>query len=91
MYEAVLAQFAQLWEALAARLTRVTQPLIRWVHQGHVAPVGCLVEAFVASESRGEILSPPENSVPQTIVLRYQEIGGLLCSKQRSNGTIVSI
>jgi hypothetical protein len=24
---------------------------------------------------RGEILRPPENSVPQTIVLRYQEIG----------------
>jgi hypothetical protein len=24
---------------------------------------------------RGEILSHPENSVPQTIVLRYQEIG----------------
>jgi hypothetical protein len=36
--------------------------------------------------SRGEILSHPENNVPQTIVLRYQEIGGILCTKQRSNG-----
>jgi hypothetical protein len=39
---------------------------------------------------RGEILSHPENSVPQTLVLRYKEIGGILCTKQRSNG-IVSI
>jgi hypothetical protein len=39
---------------------------------------------------RGEILSHPQSSVPQTIVLRYQEIGGILCTKQRSNG-IVSI
>jgi hypothetical protein len=31
----------------------------------------------------GEILRPPENSVPQTIVLRYKEIGGILCTKQR--------
>jgi hypothetical protein len=38
----------------------------------------------------GEILSHPENSVPQTLVLRYQEIGGILCTKQRSN-SIVSI
>jgi hypothetical protein len=27
---------------------------------------------------RGEILRPPENSVPQTIVVCYQEIGGKL-------------
>jgi hypothetical protein len=27
---------------------------------------------------RGEILSPPENSVPQTIVLLHQEIGGYI-------------
>jgi hypothetical protein len=39
---------------------------------------------------RGEILRPPENSVPQTIVLRFQEIEGILCTKQRSN-VIVSI
>jgi hypothetical protein len=39
---------------------------------------------------RGEIRSHPENGVPQTIVLRYQEMGGILCTKQRSNG-IVSI
>jgi hypothetical protein len=39
---------------------------------------------------RGEILCHPENSFPQTIVLRYQEIGGILCTKQQSKG-IVSI
>jgi hypothetical protein len=40
--------------------------------------------------TQGEILSHPENSVLQTIVLRYLEIGGILCTKQRSDG-IVSI
>jgi hypothetical protein len=33
---------------------------------------------ILALPARGEILSLPENSVPQTIVLRYQEIGGIL-------------
>jgi hypothetical protein len=37
---------------------------------------------------RGEILRPPENSVPQTTVFRYQEIGDILCTKQRSNGIV---
>jgi hypothetical protein len=40
--------------------------------------------------ARGEILSHPENSIPQTIVLRYLEIGSILCTKHRSDG-IVSI
>jgi hypothetical protein len=37
---------------------------------------------------RGEILRPPENSVPQTIVLRYQEIGDILRMKQHINGIV---
>jgi hypothetical protein len=42
-------------------------------------------------EIRGEILSHLENGVPQTIVvLRYQEIGGILSKKQRSNGIVLS-
>jgi hypothetical protein len=36
----------------------------------------------------GEILRHPENSVPQTIVVRYPEIGDKLCTKQRSNGFV---
>jgi hypothetical protein len=31
----------------------------------------------------GEILKSPENSVPQTIVFRYKEIGDKLCGKRR--------
>jgi hypothetical protein len=46
--------------------------------------------ALIEELTKGEILSHPEISVPQTIVLRNQEIGGLLSTKQRSNG-IVSI
>jgi hypothetical protein len=33
--------------------------------------------------SSGEIFRPPENSVPQTIVFRFKEIGGKLCTKHR--------
>jgi hypothetical protein len=39
----------------------------------------------------GEILSHPENSVPQAIVLRYQEIKGILCTKQRNNGIVSTV
>jgi hypothetical protein len=39
-------------------------------------------------QSIAEILRPPENSVPQIVVLRYQEMGGILCTKQRSNGIV---
>jgi hypothetical protein len=47
-------------------------------------------EAF-AGQYSGEILRPPDNSVPQTTVFRYQEIGGKLCAKQRSNGIVYGI
>jgi hypothetical protein len=47
-------------------------------------------KVLTTSDHRDEILSHPENSVPQSIVLRYQKIGGILYMKQRSN-CIVSI
>jgi hypothetical protein len=33
--------------------------------------------------TRGKILRTPENSVPQTIVFRYKDIGDKLCGKHR--------
>jgi hypothetical protein len=39
---------------------------------------------------RGEILRPPENSVPQTIVYRYQEIGDILCGNHRKTVMFLS-
>jgi hypothetical protein len=39
-----------------------------------------LVDLDTANVSRGEILRPPGESVPQTIVFRYKEIWDILCS-----------
>jgi hypothetical protein len=50
--------------------------------------VSLIYSGDIYAFSCGEILSPPENSFPQTIVLRYQEISGILCTKQRRNGTV---
>ena len=48
MDEAVLAQLAELWEALAAGGAGVAQSLLAGVHQRHVAPERRLVEVLVA-------------------------------------------
>jgi hypothetical protein len=37
---------------------------------------------------RGEILRPPENIVPQTIVFRNKEIGDNLCGELGKNGYV---
>jgi hypothetical protein len=39
---------------------------------------------------RGEILRPPENSVPQTIVFRNKDIVDKLCGKQRKKVMFLS-
>jgi hypothetical protein len=45
----------------------------------------CLVIP-VPLQFSSEILRPPGGSVSQTTVLRYKEIGCLLCKKHRRNG-----
>jgi hypothetical protein len=40
------------------------------------------------SPARGEILRPPENSVPQTIVCRNKEIGDKLFRKHRKKSFV---
>jgi hypothetical protein len=42
---------------------------------------------YILPKQWGKIHSHPENSVPQTIVLPYQEIGGIYCV--RSNEAMV--
>jgi hypothetical protein len=38
--------------------------------------------------TRGEILRPPGSSLWQTIVFRYKEIRGILCTKHLRNGNV---
>jgi hypothetical protein len=45
--KAVLPQLTQLGEPLATVGACVAQPLLSGVHQGHMAPVGRLVEVLV--------------------------------------------
>jgi hypothetical protein len=44
--------------------------------------------SYRTAPSRGEILRPPENSVPQTIVFRNKEIGDKLCGKHRKKNYV---
>jgi hypothetical protein len=97
--------WSELFTKLAARtshrylMTRLSlQVVYLWRHVSSTAPpfilwwwnLEILLGPLHRSSPLGEILRPPENSVPQTIVLRYKEIVGILCTKQQSNG-IVSI
>jgi hypothetical protein len=43
---------------------------------------------FITPDITDEIFSPPAGSVPQTIVVRYKEIGGILCTKKRIKGLV---
>jgi hypothetical protein len=57
--------------------------------QDHAGELACTVFSrrmrLIGNQRRDPILRTPENSVPQTIVFRYKEIGDKLCGKQRKN------